>query len=210
MTAIKPHRTHRAHPVAAGIPNACAQHNNVGGARVSFEDGHLNVKGTKKGDDIKLERVNTNTIRLTLNSQSKDDNVRSADIKGGTGADEIDAASDPGLESLHIVGGKGKDKIRSVAMPAEDSFDRDGTPTPLTTRANQRTTIRGDWGDEDIVTDANCGDLLPPPRRHHRGHRRRSHRPRWLRPRHRQRRAGSGRRAGRCPFVKRMGAPGCA
>jgi Ca2+-binding RTX toxin-like protein len=151
-------------PRAFVQPNAAAQaqaicgpsREKVGGAEVTFKDGNLVVKGTKKGDDIKLERVDENTLRLTVNGQSREyDNVKSADIRAGKGNDKIDVASNLGLERLNIDGGKGKDTIRNVAS---DCFI-DGCNQSFAQFKNGHTTIRGGRGDDDIISDQQRAEI---------------------------------------------------
>lgn len=134
-----------------------ASREKVGGCDVSFKDGHLQVKGGKGNDDIKLERDGVN-LKLTVNGQTRTyENVKSADLRGGKGDDKIDVASDLGLERLHIDGGKGKDTIRNRATPT-DELDC-GAVNPFAQFKNGRTTIRGGKGDDDIVTDAQRAEI---------------------------------------------------
>lgn len=134
-----------------------ASRENVGGCDVSFKDGHLQVKGGKGNDDIKLEREN-DKLKLTVNGQTRTyENVKSAEVRGGKGDDKIDVASDLGLERLHIDGGKGKDTIRNVATPS-DSLEC-GAKNPFAQFKNGQTTIRGGKGDDEVVTDAQRAEI---------------------------------------------------
>jgi Ca2+-binding RTX toxin-like protein len=125
----------------------------VGGAKVTFANGNLRVNGTKEGDDISLERVDANTVRLTVNGEERlYEGVKRARIDGKKGDDTINLDPNLGID-LKVNGNRGNDSISAQRLeaPERDTFE----PAQ---RAKVR--IAGGRGNDEIVSDFDYAKLL--------------------------------------------------
>lgn len=131
----------------------------VGGAKVTFANGNLRVNGTKEGDDISLERVDANTVRLTVNGEERlYEGVTRARIDGKKGDDTINLDPNLGID-LKVNGNRGNDSISAqrASAPERDAFE----PAPnANARAAPKVRIAGGRGDDEIVSDFDYAKLL--------------------------------------------------
>lgn len=131
----------------------------VGGAQVTFANGNLRVNGTKEGDDISLERVDANTVKLTVNGEERlYEGVNRARIDGKKGDDTIHLDPNLGID-LKVNGNRGNDSISAQRAngPERDTFE------PAAANANGRAPsvrIKGGGGNDEIVSDFDYAKLL--------------------------------------------------
>ena len=136
----------------------CAERLQLGGADVRFANGKLSVKGTKGDDDIQLQRVDENTVKLTVNGEEKTfTGVKKASIDGKAGNDAIDIDPCIGI-GLDVRGGKGNDSIQAQS----DTFqDRGGGGfADYAKGKHPRVRIAGGKGDDDISSSFDYAKLL--------------------------------------------------
>lgn len=130
----------------------------VGGAKVTFANGNLRVNGTKDGDDISLERVDANTVRLTVNGEERlYEGVKRARINGKKGDDTINLDPNLGID-LKVNGNRGNDSINAqrASSPERDAFE----PAQNANARAPKVRITGGRGNDEVVSDFDYAKLL--------------------------------------------------